>query len=377
MRLLTSLKYNTVKRPLNIVCAGFFIGCLTVLKTFGADKPAAIRVNNHFLPIKMFSSFMIAANGNMADGNRVVFGSEYSNAVDGNDALKMVNPGENFGVMRENKYLAIEARQPITTDTLYYKITNFTAQVYTLMLVPQNLEASGSIGVLVDAYTNTRTTISLRDTTRLSFVVTADIASKAPDRLKLVFGPEAGPLPVKFMSVSAGYSANGVNISWKIAHEEGISEYVVEHSSDGAHYNEIVNVTANSGNGLPGIYTARDGNPVAGINIYRIKAMELNGKALYSDVVKVSANGNKPAMFVYPNPVINQKLNLQFADLEAGNYQFKLLNANGQTVYVDKAKMAGGSSTMIMQLGGQRPGIYTITAVSESGRLLSRQLLIQ
>ncbi|RYE17216.1 MAG: hypothetical protein EOP51_24315, partial [Sphingobacteriales bacterium] len=56
--------------------------------------------------IKMLSTFLIAANGNMADGNRCVFDAQYSNAVDRYDAVKMTNPGENFGLFRQGWALA-------------------------------------------------------------------------------------------------------------------------------------------------------------------------------------------------------------------------------------------------------------------------------
>lgn len=65
----------------------------------------------------------------MADGNIVVFDKIFRDAIDGNDALKLTNGGENFGLKRDGKLLAIEARASVVaTDMLFYNMTNLRQQ---------------------------------------------------------------------------------------------------------------------------------------------------------------------------------------------------------------------------------------------------------
>ncbi|MEP6750196.1 MAG: hypothetical protein ABJB86_20830, partial [Bacteroidota bacterium] len=107
-----------MKRPLQLALSLFF--SIFTLNNFAADKhPLNFQSQSGTTEIKMLSSFLFTAGGTAADGNRVVFASQYSNGIDGNDAIKFTNPGENFGLLRNGSLLAVEARQPIANgDTL-------------------------------------------------------------------------------------------------------------------------------------------------------------------------------------------------------------------------------------------------------------------
>ena len=66
---------------------------------------------------------LYTSSGILADGNAVAFSNSFSDKVDKDDALKIANTGENFGIKRNDKNLAIEARFPVQiTDTVFYAI---------------------------------------------------------------------------------------------------------------------------------------------------------------------------------------------------------------------------------------------------------------
>ena len=77
--------------------------------------------------------FLYSQDGIVADGNAVVFSDEFSNLIDRNDALKIKNAGENFGIARAGKLLAIEARQHfVKSDTVFFDLQNLAKQKYHL-----------------------------------------------------------------------------------------------------------------------------------------------------------------------------------------------------------------------------------------------------
>ena len=89
---------------------------------------------------QMFFASLYNKDGLLADGNAVVFDEDFSNNTDGDDATKMLNSGENFGVKRNNKSLAIEARQPVSRpDTIFYDLHNLKQQDYRLVFTPKNI----------------------------------------------------------------------------------------------------------------------------------------------------------------------------------------------------------------------------------------------
>ena len=94
-----------------------------------------------------------------------------------------------------------------------------------------------------------------------------------------------------------------------------------------------------------------DAQPQAGDNYYRIRSVDLNGTGRYSQVVKVRMGAGNPSIAVYPNPVTNRVISLQFSNMEKGIYGLRLLNAAGQVLMSSKISHAGGSATETITLG--------------------------
>ena len=124
----------------------------------------------------------------MVDGNTVSFDHSYSNDYDGKDASKMTNSSESFGILSQGKTLSVEARSPVARfDTIHYQLTNMHIQPYQLRFVPEQMADERLTAFLEDRFLNTRTSISLSDSSFVDFSVTADPASAATDRFILIF----------------------------------------------------------------------------------------------------------------------------------------------------------------------------------------------
>ncbi|MFT3683023.1 MAG: sugar-binding protein [Ferruginibacter sp.] len=130
------------------------------------------------------------------DGNVVVFDNKYSNAIDGNDAVKLDNPGENFAIASEGKVLSAEGRQSLSSNAdeaslIAYSMKNMQQRDYSLEFTATNL-GSGE-AYLEDKFLGTKTPVSLTGVTKVSFSVTADPQSAAAGRFQLVLRPAAAP----------------------------------------------------------------------------------------------------------------------------------------------------------------------------------------
>jgi len=137
--------------------------------------------------VKIDSRLYAAGSSDITDANVVVFSDKYSNSVAEEDAVKMANTMENFGVQQAEKTLAIEGRHTVTaTDEIVFNMWNLKQQAYTLEFVPQNLQTAGLEATLVDSYLKTRTVVSLESNTSVSFTVDANPASAAANRFKIV-----------------------------------------------------------------------------------------------------------------------------------------------------------------------------------------------
>lgn len=308
---------------------------------------------------------LYTSSGALADGNAVAFSNSFSNKVDKDDALKIANAGENFGIKRNSKNLAIEARSPVqVTDTIFYAISNLKLQGYRLLFVPQNIN-TGLSAYLIDHYLKTEKQVSLSDSISINFSITQDSASSSSGRFMIVFRTNDA-LPVTFVSVKAFRQNQYILVEWKVENENGLKEYGVERSTDGTHFLMLGVIPAL--NISKAMYPFPDNNPAIGNNYYRIRSLDMDGKIKYSAVVTISNENIKSSISVYPNPLVDGKINLQFVSQPSGNYGIRLFNSAGQELLVKTINHSADNMSETIQLGGNLPhGIYQLEITGPGG----------
>ncbi|MDQ2719721.1 MAG: T9SS type A sorting domain-containing protein [Bacteroidota bacterium] len=300
----------------------------------------------------------------LMDGTLTQYDDGYSNAVDGMDARKLFNGSENFGMLRGNTILIVERRQTIrASDSIFFKMWNMRVITYQLELIASNLNKPGRVGVLEDKFLHTSTTVDLNGTSRIRFSVTKDPASKAPDRFTVIFFT----LPFTFTSVKASEQNNSVNLEWKTANENNLKEYNVESSVDGKLFEKAGVISAD--NSSFNNYQWTDASPAQGNNYYRIRSVETNGNDQFSDILKINIEKRKKSIYVFPNPVIGNNINLQMVDQPAGRYEITLSNSSGQMLMSKSIQHPGGSAIQnINPTQTLSRGIYQLEIKTQDGQ---------
>ncbi len=172
-------------------------------------------------------------------------------------------------------------------------------------------------------------------------------------------------MPVRFSSIRGWQQGISNEVSWTVSTQEGISRYEVQKSTDGRSFSLLGTrqpVTAGISNGYT--YTMEDKVPATGDNYYRVRSIDYNGSYNYSQVVKLNTGSNNHGITVYPNPVTNKQLTLQFSNMAAGVYGIRLLSANGQTVWTGKQEHMGGSASQTLLLGRIATGAYQLELIA-------------
>jgi hypothetical protein len=298
--------------------------------------------------------YAVNADGtySLYDGNLTAYSTVNSNAIDGMDAVKMSNFGENLGLLRGTTTLAIERRQSIaTSDTIFFRMWNMHQKTYKLELLLTGLNRPGFTGVLEDAYLNTATGVNLNGTTNATFTITSDPASAKSTRFRLIVSSPLSvfaPLPVTFTGVKAYEKNENVNVEWTVENEKNILEYQIQKSTNGGQFTTASTIVSKGNNSS--IYAWTDFSSVSGSNFYRISSIDINGHAQYSNVIKVMVGLTNQFISVYPNPVVNGTVNLQLTNQPKGIYEIRLFNNFGQLLHVTQLKHEGGSSTQTIQV---------------------------
>ena len=333
----------------------------TSLKNFA--RKSDISKNRQFLRVSLYTGPSQADV--MADGNAVAFDPEFSNNIDGDDALKFSNDGENFGLKRDGKILSIEARAPLSAfDTIYYNMRNLAQRTYQLRFSPVNMQSAGLQAFLLDKFLNTSTPLSLSDSSFVNIAITANAASSAADRFKVVFR-QMDALPVTFISTKAFQKDPNIVIQWNVENESGIQQYEIQKSADGINFSKTGIVPAlNKG---AANYEWTDGHPFEGNNYYRIQSVSRDGKINYTQIVKVVMGKITANISVSPNPVIDGVIHLRFKNQSPGIYTSRLFNSLGQLISSNKITVAEISNEQSISIKHLPKGIYQLEIIKPTG----------
>ena len=285
--------------------------------------------------------------------------SLYNNSFNASeDAVKMWGNEENIAIVRNGKYLSLEARQEIvaadTTFLYMSKLISNTTYTFTITGTDMSVMISG---YLKDKYLNSETPLDL--TTDNNIVINTDtsVASKATDRFMIIYNYK--PLSVNNIQIKALLKDKSVSINWKASTEQDVDHYEIERSINSTFYKKIESATAlNIANSA---YSFIDNNAVTGNNYYRIKVVSKDGSIQYSSITKIAVGDVKATISLYPNPIVNKQVNLMMNNVAAGNYNISLYNTNGQQVMVQSIQHPGGTANISLQLPGSiSAGMYQL-----------------
>ena len=172
-------------------------------------------------------------------------------------------------------------------------------------------------------------------------------------------------LPVSLSSLSVKPDGKGVKIEWSTAFEQNNDRFEVERSTDSRTWKTIATVKGNGTTNQKSNYHAFDNLPIRGMNYYRIKQVDINGKSVTSDIRSLKMFIENSMVSVYPNPaksVINFMLNSNAGK----NVVVTLTNNNGRVVHTETIKDMQPNVKYTLNTRQQPvPGIYVLQLKGE------------
>lgn len=161
-------------------------------------------------------------------------------------------------------------------------------------------------------------------------------------------------LPLNWISFTGQKAGKQTLLNWVTAQEQHTKDFVVQHSADGSAWSPIGIVNAaNTASGNHS-YSFVHTNPVTGANYYRLLQRDIDGKASYSKTVRVSFTESNKLILVYPNPVRQQKLNVELP----AAMEVKLYSTSG-TLLISRRLGAGTSELDLTRFA---KGLYLLKA---------------
>ena len=186
-------------------------------------------------------------------------------------------------------------------------------------------------------------------------------------------------LPVRFIDVTLTVTSTNNIVSWTVADELSVKEYIVERSVDGTNFVAAGTVAYRNNGGGQQTYTFSDG-PVLGANntvYYRIRQVDIDGKYMISKVVVYTGAQSKTGLTVIGNPVRNNEIVLNISSDRQGQAELHLLDIKGRTMLIQKQSLINGSNIVRLTSSGGylAAGTYVVKAII-NGQLFVEKIMV-
>ena len=138
----------------------------------------------------------------------------------------------------------------------------------------------------------------------------------------------SGVLPVELISFSGKENNSVIQLEWQTASETNNKGFDVQRSTNDGNWEQIGWVAGIGNTTTEQRYELIDKNPSSGLNYYRLKQVDFDGKFDYSNIIVIDVESRISNLEVYPNPTAG-KLNFK----ESINGNLTVRNTLGQIVY--------------------------------------------
>lgn len=204
-----------------------------------------------------------------------------------------------------------------------------------------------------------------------------DTNSPLVDDGMVVLGPGGIPLAVKMKSFTVTKQDNNAWLQWITESETRNDRYEVERSEDGINFSSVGVVKGAGTTYDRVVYSFTD--PISEgsrVVYYRLRIVDMDGKAVYSWTERISFAGVATDMLLYPNPFVsNAKVQVYCAREMEG--LLLITNANGQQVLQRNVKLNKGVNIMVVtELNNMNAGLYVVDVIA-GGVKLSQKLMKQ
>lgn len=170
-------------------------------------------------------------------------------------------------------------------------------------------------------------------------------------------------LPLQWLSFTAQRQNSNVLLQWTTATETNTDNFVIEHSSDGKHWNSIGTVSAANQRGKNN-YSFVDEGPFEGVNYYRLRQNDVDGKYTYSQVRTIQISSKGGSFTIVTNPVSNGLLQLRVS--QNSGEVIRLYSASGSLIWQKKFT----SGLHAVDMTNLASGIYLLKENTQSEKFI-------
>jgi hypothetical protein len=195
-----------------------------------------------------------------------------------------------------------------------------------------------------------------------------------------VFNPNlcmaGGLLPLTLLEFKGQESNRVIDLFWKTTHEENVSLYEVQRSTDGLHF-ETIGLVFSIESSSSNLYKFSDQHPAPGINYYRLNMVDKDKSQKHSNLISFRVGATtETGVAIHPNPT-SGSIRMQFNGISNNTYRIELRNAVGQLIQTKTINITRyGQTEYLMRPVSMAPGTYFILVYEKNNKLLTSDRVI-
>lgn len=175
----------------------------------------------------------------------------------------------------------------------------------------------------------------------------------------------ATPLPVNYLHFLSKETQEGISLNWATNSEQTNSYFEIEYANEVENFEVIGQIKGHYNSKENQYYSFIHKNPRVGINYYRLKQVDIGGKANYSKILAQKWFENtKNDLIIYPNPIENKVVigtsdNLKIDTLFIHQLDGKLVKIygsfdTGEHVSIDLSFLNTGVFVVVTNVNGKK-----------------------
>jgi len=172
------------------------------------------------------------------------------------------------------------------------------------------------------------------------------------------------PLPITVNFLNGRKQGSNHLLDWKVTCvSTPRATMTLERSSDARNFTAMYTITADAARcAQPFEHT--DVNPLKGMNYYRLKIVDADGKLTYSTTVALlNAVKGFDIISIAPNPVVSNTFKLNLASAQAGKMEFGIFDMQGRLVKRESVTVIAGFNSLPVNVANLSAGTYTIRSI--------------
>jgi uncharacterized protein (DUF1501 family) len=147
-------------------------------------------------------------------------------------------------------------------------------------------------------------------------------------------------LPLDGLEITAVWDGAFAKLDFEVFENDSYDTFTIERSVDGTNFSPL-NTLRNTSNASQQKYVYKDDRITAPEVYYRIKGLSKQGEISYSKIAKLRNSSSVQDVRVYPNPVKNFTINVEFLKKVNENVEIIIYGTAGEKLYYNQINPAG------------------------------------